>query len=78
MLEKEIKDFLKKQNLKQSDVYNKLEISKQNFYKAIRTKNFENPSLQKIINFLWLEIIISLKEKNENTKKNLLSWFGKT
>lgn len=65
MLEKEIKDFLKKNNLKQSDIYKELDISKQNFYKAIRTKNFENPSLQKILNFLWLEIIISLKEKDE-------------
>jgi len=73
MLEKQIKDFLKKQNLKQSDVYNKLEISKQNFYKAIRTKNFDNPTLQKILDFLWLEILILLKEKNEDTKKSLLS-----
>lgn len=65
MLEKEIKNFLQKNNLKQADVYTKLDISKQNFYKAIRTKNFENPSLQKILNFLWLEIIISLKETND-------------
>lgn len=65
MLEKEIKDFLIKNNLKQSDIYNKFGISRQNFYKAIRTKNFENPTLQKILDFLWLEIIISLKEKNE-------------
>jgi len=66
MLEKDIKDFLQKNNLKQVDIYTKLDISKQNFYKAIRTKNFENPSLQKILDFLWLEIIISLKEKDEN------------
>lgn len=69
MLEKEIKDFLQKNNLKQADVYTKLDISKQNFYKAIRTKNFENPSLQKILNFLWLEIIISLKETNDRLIK---------
>ena len=68
MLEKEIKDFLIKKDLKQSDVYNKLEISKQNFYKAIRTKNFDNPTLQKILDFLWLEIIISLKEKDDKIK----------
>ena len=73
MLEKQIKEFLKKQNLKQSDVYNKLDISKQNFYKAIRTKNFDNPTLQKILDFLWLEILILLKEKNEDSKKSLLS-----
>lgn len=73
MLEEQIKDFLKKQNLKQSDVYNELKISKQNFYKAIRTKNFDNITLIKILNFLWLEIHILLKEKNENTKKSILS-----
>ena len=43
-------------NLKQADVYTKLDISKQNFYKAIRTKNFENPSLQKILNFLSIKV----------------------
>jgi len=69
MLEKQIKDFLKKKNLKQADIYNELDISRQNFYKAIRTKNFDNPTLQKILNFLWLEIIILLQEKDENTKK---------
>ncbi len=72
MLEKQIKEYLKEYNLKQSDVYNKLGVSKQNFYKAIRTKNFDNPTLQKILKFLWLEIIILLKEKNENSKQSLL------
>jgi len=73
MLEKEIKDFLEKNNLKQSDIYLKLGISKQNFYKAIRTKNFDNPSLQKILDFLWLEICISLQEKHETLQKTVLS-----
>lgn len=66
MLEKEIKEVLKQKWLKQTDVYSQLDISKQNFYKAIRTKNFENPTLQKILNFLWLEIVIFLKSKNES------------
>ncbi len=52
MQEKEIKEVLKQKGLKQADVYSQLEISKQNFYKAIRTKNFENPTLQKILDFL--------------------------
>ncbi|MDD5770173.1 MAG: hypothetical protein PHE25_04330 [Candidatus Gracilibacteria bacterium] len=69
MLEKEIKDFLQKNNLKQADIYSKLDISKQNFYKAIRTKNFENPTLLKILNFLGLEIIISLKKTNDGLIK---------
>ena len=68
MLEKEIKEVLKQKWLKQTDVYSQLDISKQNFYKAIRTKNFENQTLQKILDFLWLEIVIFLKSKNENTK----------
>jgi len=72
MLEEQIKDFLKSKKLKQSDVYNKLKISKQNFYKAIRTKNFDNPTLKKILNFLWIEVLILLKEKNENSKQSLL------
>lgn len=72
MLEKQIKEFLIKQNLKQSYVYNELDISRQNFYKAIRTKNFDNPTLQKILDFLWLEIIILLQEKNENPKKHIV------
>lgn len=66
MLEKEIKEVLKQKGLKQADIYSQLEISKQNFYKAIRTKNFENPTLQKILDFLWLEIVIFLKSKNES------------
>ncbi len=66
MLEKEIKEVLKQKWLKQTDVYSQLDISKQNFYKAIRTKNFENPTLQKILDFLWLEIVIFLKSKNES------------
>jgi predicted XRE-type DNA-binding protein len=52
MLEEEIKDFLKKQNLKQSDVYNELKISKQNFFKAIKTNKVNNPTLLKILDFL--------------------------
>jgi len=52
MLEKEIKESLIKKGLKQSDVYGEIGVSKQNFYKAIRTKNFENPTLQKILKFL--------------------------
>ena len=72
MLEKEIKDFLKKQNLKQSDVYNELKISKQNFYKALKSNKVNNPTLQKILNFLWLEILILLQEKDEISKKNII------
>ncbi len=66
MLEIEIKEVLKQKWLKQTDVYSQLDISKQNFYKAIRTKNFENQTLQKILDFLWLEIVIWLQNKINN------------
>lgn len=69
MLEKEIKEFLKEKGLKQADIYTKIGVSKQNFYKAIRTKNFDNPTLKKILKFLWLEIFISVKETNDQDKK---------
>jgi predicted transcriptional regulator len=72
MLEQEIKEYLKEKGLKQSDIYNKLWISKQNFYKTIRTKNFDNPTLNKILDFLGLKIFIFLKKKNEKTKKDFL------
>lgn len=52
MLEKQIKEILKQRHLKQADVYSELGISKQNFYKAMRTKNFDNPTLKKILDFL--------------------------
>lgn len=78
MLEEEIKDFCLKHNIKHSDIYNELKVSKQNFYKAIKSNKINNPTLLKILNFLWLEIIILLKEKDENIKKSLLSstWKG--
>jgi hypothetical protein len=31
-----------------------------------------NPTLLKILDFLWLEILILLKEKNEIFKKNII------
>lgn len=65
MLEKEIKKFLKEKWLKQVELCRKLDVSAQNFSKAIRTKNFENPTLKKILDFLWLEIFISLKQKDD-------------
>lgn len=67
MLEKEIKIVLAKRGLKTSDVYKALGIDKVVFYQAIRTNNLNNKTLKKILDYLGLEISISLSEK-ENAK----------
>lgn len=63
MLEKEIKVVLAKRGLKTSDVYKALAIDKVVFYQAIRTSNLNNKTLHKILDYLGLEISISLKER---------------
>jgi len=63
MFETKIKEFMQKNKIKAVDVYRKLDINRQNFYKAIKTKNLNNPTLQKILDFLDLEILFSLSPK---------------
>jgi predicted transcriptional regulator len=63
LLEKEIKVVLAQRELKTSDVYKALGIDKVVFYQAIRTSNLNNKTLKKILDYLGLEISISLKEK---------------
>lgn len=63
MLEKEIKVVLAKRGLKTSDVYKAIGIDKVVFYQAIRTSNLNNKTLHKILDYLGLEISISLKER---------------
>lgn len=67
MLEKEIKVVLAQRGLKTSDVYKALGIDKVVFYQAIRTSNLNNKTLHKILDYLGLEVSISLSEK-ENAK----------
>lgn len=63
MLEKEIKVVLAQRGLKTSDVYKALGIDKVVFYQAIRTSNLNNKTLHKILNYLGLEVSISLKHR---------------
>jgi len=65
LLEKEIKVVLAKRGLKTSDVYKALGIDKVVFYQAIRTSNLNNKTLKKILDYLGLEISISLGEKED-------------
>lgn len=71
MLEEQIKKIMKERSLSAEDIYKPLKINRINFYKAIKTSNFNNPSLQKILTFLGLKIVIKL-QKYEYHKKELL------
>ncbi len=65
MLEKDIKIELIKRDLKPSFVYKALGIERAHFYQAIRSTNLSNKTLLKILDYLELEISISLKHKEK-------------
>ena len=65
MLEEEIKKIMQEKNIKAIDVYKPLKINRINFYKALKTSNFKNKTLEKILHFLGFKIIISLKNENK-------------
>lgn len=64
MLEKDIQIELIKKGLKPSDVYKALDIQRAHFYQAIRSSNLGNKTLLKILDYLGLEISLSLKTKD--------------
>ena len=63
MLEKDIKIELIRRDLKPSDVYKTLGIERAHFYQAIRSSNLANKTLLKILDYLELEISVTLKNK---------------
>jgi len=65
MLEQEIKKIMKERGLMPVDIYKPLKINRINFYRAIKTSNFENKTFKKIIAFLDLELDIILKKKKK-------------
>ncbi len=65
MIEKQLKEILKKRNLKPVDIYKVLEIDKVVFYQSIRTSNLNNKTLHKILRYLGLEIEVVLHENRE-------------
>jgi hypothetical protein len=69
MLEKEIKEILFTKKIRPVDIYKPLKINRVNFYKAIKTSNLKNKSFKKIINFLELKLLVSLKNKYDNKKR---------
>ena len=66
-IERDIKIYLIKNDLQPSDVYKTLGIGRATFYQAIRSNNLNNKTLNKILDYLNLEIELVLKErKNDN------------
>ena len=65
MIEIQLKEILKKRNLKPVDVYKALEIDKVVFYQSIRTSNLNNKTLHKILRYLELEIEVLVHEKRD-------------
>lgn len=65
LIEKQLKEILKKRHLKPVDVYKALEIDKVVFYQSIRTSNLNNKTLHKILRYLELEIEVILHENRE-------------
>ncbi len=65
MLEKEIKIELIRRGLKPSDVYKALKLERSHFYQAIRSSNMKNKTLLKILDYLELEIVVSLTHKRQ-------------
>lgn len=63
MLEKDIKIELIRRGLKPSDVYKALGIERAHFYQAIRSSNLANKTLLKILDYLELEISVTLKTR---------------
>lgn len=66
MLEDQIREAMRTQNLKAIDVYKPLGINRVNFYKAIKSSNLDNKTLIKIIDFLKCELSIKLRGANDN------------
>jgi hypothetical protein len=71
MLEEQIKKVMREKNISAEYIYKPLKINRINFYKAIKTSNFNNQTLLKILHFLELQLIVKL-EKYEDTKKDSL------
>lgn len=65
MLEQEIRKIMKEKSLMPVDIYKPLKINRINFYRAIKTSNFENKTFKKIIAFLDLELNIIIKKKKK-------------
>lgn len=67
-----ILEYLRKQDIKMTELCTATGINRQNAYKAMKGSNLENPTLMKMLDYLGLELSISIKQKHGKVQKTLL------
>lgn len=73
MFQELILEHLRSRKIKITELCKATGINRQNAYKAMKSSNLDNPTLQKILDYLNLEISISLQEKHGAFQKTVLS-----
>jgi len=68
-----ILEHLRSRDIKMTTLCEATGINRQNAYKAMKGSNVENPTLLKMLDYLGLEISISLSEKHGKIQKTLSS-----
>lgn len=68
-----ILEHLHSREIKMTELCEATGINRQNAYKAMKGSNLENPTLLKMLDYLGLEISISLSEKHGKIQKTLSS-----
>ena len=66
-----ILEHLRSRDIKMTELCEATGINRQNAYKAMKGSNLENPTLVKMLEYLGLEISISLSEKHGKIQKTL-------
>ncbi len=73
MFQELILEHLKNRNLKMTELCEATGINRQNAYKALRGSNLANPTLQKMLEYLELELSVSLISKHGKIQKVISS-----
>jgi len=68
-----ILEHLRSHDIKMTSLCEATGINRQNAYKAMKGSNLENPTLRKMLDYLGLEISISLVKKHGKIQKTLSS-----
>ena len=68
-----ILEHLRSRDIKMTELCEATGINRQNAYKAMKGSNLENPTLMKMLDYLGLEISISLSKKHGKIQKALSS-----
>ena len=73
MFQELILEHLHSRDIKMTELCDATGVNRQNAYKAMKGSNLENPTLVKMLDYLGLEITISLSKKHGKIQKTVLS-----